>query len=67
MIIWMTGKSLMTHRCPKKNYFILTQTCTIFSDYMQVEKIRKDFEIINLGEYHDLYFKSDTLLLADAF
>ena len=67
MIIWMTGKSLMTHHCPKKNNFILTQTCTIFSDYMQVEKIRKDFEIINLGEYHDLYFKSDTLLLADVF
>ena len=25
----------------------------------------KDFEIRNLGEYHDLYVQSDTLLLPD--
>ena len=27
----------------------------------------KSFERKNLGEYHDLYIESDTLLLADVF
>ena len=27
----------------------------------------KSFELDNLGDYHDLYVKSDTLLLADVF
>ena len=32
------------------------------ADYGHAEKICKDFEIKNLGEYHDLYVESDTLL-----
>ena len=32
--------------------------------YMNVKRVSKDFEIKNLGEYHYLYLKSDTLLLA---
>ena len=37
------------------------------ADYRHPEKIMKSFERKHLGEYHDLYIESDTLLLADVF
>ena len=36
------------------------------SDYANAKRFCKDFEI-NLGEHHNLYVQSDTLLLADVF
>ena len=36
-------------------------------DYIHVQKVWDVFEIKNLGEYHDLYVQSDTLLLSDVF
>ena len=35
------------------------------ADYAHAKRVSKDFEIKNLGEYHDLHVQSDTLLLAD--
>ena len=35
------------------------------ADYVQVKRVCKDFEIKDLGEYHDLYVQNDTLLLGD--
>ena len=36
-------------------------------DYAHTNNVFKKFNINNLGEYHDLYVRSDTLLLADIF
>ena len=36
-------------------------------DYRHGNKVFKGFKLDNLGDYHDLYVKSDTLLLADMF
>ena len=36
-------------------------------DYVHAQKVCDAFEIKKLGEYHDLYVQSDTLLLADGF
>ena len=35
------------------------------ADYKHAKKVCKDFEIKHLGEYHDLYLQSDTLLPAE--
>ena len=34
---------------------------------MHSQKVWEVFEIRNLGEYHNLYVQTDTLLLADVF
>ena len=40
---------------------------TTDEDYGHAQKVWEVFEIKNLGEYHDLYVQSNTLLLADVF
>ena len=36
-------------------------------DYVHAQKVFEEFKLKNLGDYHDLYVQSDTLLLADVF
>ena len=36
-------------------------------DHAHAQKVWEVFKIKNLGEYHDLYVQSDTLLLADVY
>ena len=36
-------------------------------DCMISKRVYRDFEIENIGEYHDLYRRSDVILLTDVF
>ena len=36
-------------------------------DYTHAQKVFEGFKLRNIGDYHDLYVQSDTLLLADVF
>ena len=54
---------------PGKDSFYSNLTLENISeiDYAHANNVFKKININNLGEYHDLYFRSDTLLLADIF
>ena len=54
---------------PRKELFYSNLTLENISevDYMHANNVFKTFELNNLGDYHDLYVISDTLLLADVF
>ena len=58
--IWMIGK-------PEKADFYshLNMEDITDANYTHAKRFRKEFEIKKLGEYHNLYVQSDTLLLAD--
>ena len=36
-------------------------------DYLRCKKIWNEFNMKNMGDYHDHYLKKDVLLLADVF
>ena len=67
MSIWMIRKSSMKYHYLKKKIFTILLQISTGTDSAHAKGICKDFEIKNLGEYHDLYVQSDTLLLADVF
>ena len=53
---------------PKEKLFSKLNDCGVSDeDYDHAKKVWKEFEVKNMGEYRDLYLKSDVLLLADVF
>ena len=60
---------LNDEQLPSKEQFYsrLTEEGITNDDYTKAKQIWKHFDIKNMGEYHDLYLKTDVLLLTDVF
>ena len=53
---------------PRSSFFSrLTDTDISDNDYVHAQKVWRTFNLNTLGDYHDLYMKTDVLLLADIF
>ena len=65
----IVGKDLMKHHCLTKELFYsnLNMEDITNVDYMHAKIVFTNLINKNLGDYHDLYVQSDTLLLADVF
>ena len=67
---YMNGiKKFSEEKLPtKEKLFSKLNDCGVSDeDFDRAQRIWKEFGVKNLGEYHDLYLKSDVLLLADVF
>ena len=69
MNTWTAGKDLMKHQWQIKKTFYSNLNIKSITDvhYRHANRVFKEFNIKCLGEYHDLYVQSDSLLIADVF
>ena len=51
----------------EKFYSILKQETVTEKEYKHAQNVWKTFECKTLRDYHDIYLKTDVLILADAF
>ncbi|XP_069673398.1 uncharacterized protein [Periplaneta americana] len=67
---YLTTSDRLEDNClpPKENFFSkLTNEHITEEDYNHAKSVWETFNIQTLGEYSDLYLKSDTLILTDVF
>ena len=66
---WIAWKDLIKrhYQIKKAFYSELYLEDIIDKDYTHAQNVFKELKPKNLGDYHDLYDQSDTLLLADVF
>ena len=65
---WIIGKNLTKNHYQRKKIYSHIYTEDINNaDYTHPKRVCQDFEIKNLGEYHDLHIQGHTLLLANVF
>ena len=68
MSIWIAGKELMKLHYQIKKYFYSELNLEDISDkdYLYAQKVFEEF-CKDIGDCHDLYVQTDTLLLTDVF
>ena len=69
MTLWIVFKSLITNSCPQKMSSLVywPKKRITNEQYQHAQQVWDTFKMKSMGKYHDLYLKSDVLLLADVF
>jgi hypothetical protein len=66
---WDGPEKALESRLPPRDAFFsqLKQEAMNEEDYQHAQNVWTAFELESLGQYHDLYLKTDTLIFADVF
>ena len=69
MNTWMIGRSLKRNCFPPTEAFYSKLNLSGISecDYDNAQRVWREFGMDNMGDYHDLYLKTDVLLLSNVF